>query len=77
VAEIEHIVKTLTMDENIAEELKKLQDEGWQAVPGIPAVIVYHLIRQKAQPVSAGAGVGKLQIDDSKIMILRDGKIVQ
>ena len=76
-AEVEHLVKMLTIDQNIAEELKKLQDEGWRDLPGVPGVIVYHLVRQKSQPVTAGAGVGKLQIDDSKIMILRDGKLVQ
>ena len=76
-AEIEHIVKALTVDGTLDGELKKLQAEGWQTIPGVPAVVIHHLVRQKSQPVSAGAGVGKLHIDDSKIMILRDGKLVQ
>lgn len=76
-AEIEHVVRTFTVDDNLQAEIEKLQADGFQTIPGIPPVIVYHLMRQKSQPVAASAGLGKLSIDDSKVMIIRDGKMVQ
>ena len=77
-AEIEHSVKVLQLDDNFQAEVKALEAEGWQQVPGVLPVAVYHLIRAK-QTVGQGnqvGGLGVLKIDDSKIGILRDGKLV-
>jgi hypothetical protein len=62
---------------DVAAELNKLAAEGWQIVPGAPPFAVYYLTRQKPQAKMAEhAAQGTLQIDDSKIHVVRDGKIV-
>lgn len=77
-ADIEHTVKVLQLDDSFQEQVKALEAEGWQQVPGVLPVAVYHLIRMKqAENHANQAGaLGVLKIDDSKIGILRDGKLV-
>ena len=77
-AEIEHTVKVLELDDGFQEQVKALEAQGWQRVPGVLPVAVYHLIRVKqveSHANQAGA-LGVLKIDDSKIGVLRDGKLV-
>ena len=77
-SEIEHCVKVLELNDSFQGQVKALEAEGWQLVPGVLPVAVYHLIRMK-QPVgqsNQAGGFGDLRIDDSKIGILRDGKLV-
>lgn len=73
-SEIEHLVKTLPIDENLQAEVKKLEQDGWQLSPGTAPVAVYHLMRIKPQPVTMG--VGQIHVDDSKVAIIRDGKAI-
>lgn len=77
-SEIEHCVKVLELNESFQEQVKALEAEGWQQVPGVLPVAVYHLIRMK-QPANQGnqaGGRGALKIDDSKITVIRDGRVV-
>lgn len=75
--DIEHDVKAVPIDENYAAELKKWEAEGWQIAPGAKPMAIYHLVRQKKSPGLAGVGgMGELQLDDSKIMVLKkDGTL--
>ena len=63
-------------------EVERLAKDGWQLVPGVQPIAIYNLVRQKNMPVSAPApvspqaGMGTLGIDDSKIFMMRDGKLV-
>lgn len=70
--EIEHDVKVLAIDERFNDEIMKLKNDGWETIPGIKPVAVYHLARVKKQP--QGAGIGRMVIDESKIMVIPAGK---
>lgn len=72
-SELEHIVKVLTVDSTFGEELKKLEKEGYELMPGILPVIVYNLVRKKHPGIG---GVGTIHIDDTKVHILREGKLI-
>lgn len=73
--EIEHDVKVIPIDENIDNEVTKLRGDGWELIPGIKPVAVYHLARIKKQP--SQSGVGRMVIDDSKVMIIPASKLQQ
>lgn len=62
--------KVLAITPEIENELKKTQEEGWEVMPGTIPVAVYQLRRKKKQPDMTGMGVGRLLIDDSKILII-------
>ena len=66
--EIEHDVKVLTIDEDFNGAIERLKSEGWETIPGIKPVAVYHLARVK-KPASAAA-IGRMVIDESKIMVI-------
>lgn len=76
-AQIDHCVKVLELDDSFKDRVKALEAEGWQQVPGVLPVAVYHLIRikQEVQSNQVG-GFGDLHIDDTKIHVVRDGKVV-
>ena len=71
--DVEHIVRSFPVDENLQRSVQALEAEGYQIVPGIPPVIVYHLARSKPmeQPVEEGrTALGKLTINDNLIMVI-------
>ena len=69
----EHGVKMIPIDPNLPQEVENLIKEGWQLTPNIMPVAIYHIISPR---VSAPDFQVKLAIDDSKIGILRNGKII-
>ena len=75
-SEIEHAVKVIPIDAGLQDEVKRLEAEGWQLMPGVQPVAVYHVARVKGQQMAAQSGAGQVWIDDSKVHILRDGKLV-
>ena len=75
-SEVEHAVKVLQIDNNLQLEVKKLEAEGWELVPGIVPVAVYHLVRVKNKPQFAQVAEGIMGVDDSKVHIIRGGKVI-
>lgn len=76
--EIEHAVKTLTIDEGLPAAVDALKAEGWELVPGILPVAVYHVVRRKvSESVGTGEAQLRMSIDDSKILVVRNGKVVE
>lgn len=75
-SEVEHAVKVLQIDNNLQQEVKQLEAEGWELVPGILPVAVYHLVRIKNKPPFAQIAEGTMGVDDSKVLVIRDGKVV-
>ena len=78
--EIEHKVVCLPIDEKQMEILQGLEKEGYQLVPGVTPVAVYHLVRAKpavvsepagpvSEPSTSGGPQFKFTIDDSKIFV--------
>jgi hypothetical protein len=76
-AEIERAVKEIWIDADLQKNVEALATEGWQLDPENPPKCVYHVMRIVGQQPSEGDMQLRLQIDDSKIGILRDGKIVE
>ena len=77
-AEIEHCVKVLELNDDFQGQVKALEAEGWQLVPGVLPVAVYHLIRvkQAANQANQAGGLGVLKVDDTKIHVIRNGQVV-
>lgn len=73
--EIEHAVKTFAMDADFEANVRKMGEEGFMLMPGIPPVVVYHVVRPKGQKAPEGA-TAKVHIDDSKVKILRNGELI-
>lgn len=75
-AEIEHDVKVIPIDARLQGEVKKLEAEGWELMPGVAPIAVYHLVRIKNKAPFAQSAQGTFGVDDNKVHILRDGKLV-
>lgn len=85
-AEVEHDIRVFPIDAQLQDRLQVLVREGWDLVPGVTPVAVYHLVRVKKEAVTPDlpvpdqnfggpSGFGKLLIDDSKVFIFGpDGK---
>jgi hypothetical protein len=66
----------IPINEQFQDEVNKLSAERWEFVPGTTGVAVYHLVRAKVAQAAAVGGFGTMQIDESKIHVIRGGKVV-
>jgi hypothetical protein len=74
--EFEYDIKTVPVDEQFQATVEQFQKDGWLIVQGVKPVTIYHCIRPKHRVKKEEGGLGVIQIDDSKVMILRkDGTI--
>lgn len=71
----ERISRSLEVNDNMNAEIEALKAEGWELIPGVPPVTVYHLVRLKNRPEPDFQV--RMSVDDTKIGVLRDGKLVQ
>lgn len=74
--EVEFAVKTLKIDDALPAEIEALKAAGWELIPGVIPVAVYHVVRKIIRQEDAADMQLRMQIDDSKIGILRNGKMV-
>jgi hypothetical protein len=74
--ELEYQTVMIPIDEQFQNEVQKHVDARWEVLPGTKPVAVYHLVRVKAAQAAAVGGFGDMKIDDSKIHLIRGGKIV-
>jgi len=74
--ELEYRTVTLPIDENWQAEVQKLVSERWEIVPGTLPTSIHHLVRAKPVQAAAVGGFGTMQIDESKIHIIRGGKVI-
>lgn len=74
-AETEQKQVFIEVNEELPNELKKLEAEGWKVIPGIAPVAIYSVFREKP-PTNHVEFEANMVIDDSKVHIIRDGKIV-
>lgn len=87
--EVEHKVVCLPIDEEQVAKLQALEQQGYQLIPGIPPVAVYHLVRPKIATLQAhltgdppptlpedstGGPQFKFAIDDSKVFVKKAGE---
>lgn len=73
--QVETTVREIPIDSNLPAELEKIAKDGWILVPGKTPMATYHLMRVTHE--AAGAGFGKLHIDDSKVGILKPDGTMQ
>ncbi len=67
----------LTVDDNLTVELEKLAKEGWQLAADIKPVAIYQLVRAVQSTELELPGRGGITVDESKIQLIRDGRVVQ
>lgn len=74
--ELEYSTVTIPINEEFQNEVQKLVNDKWEIVPGTKPVAVYHLVRAKPAQAAGVGGFGTLNIDESKLHIIRGGKVV-
>jgi hypothetical protein len=75
--DLEYLTETIPINEQFQERVSALAADGWEVVPGTQPAAIYHLVRLKKIAQAAGiGGFGSLAIDESKIHIIRGGKVV-
>jgi hypothetical protein len=74
--ELEYQTVMIPIDEQFQNEVQKHVEAKWEVLPGTKPVAVYHLVRVKAVQAASVGGFGTLQIDESKIHLIRGGKVV-
>jgi hypothetical protein len=70
---MEFAVKILEFDDSLPQQLAALEAEGWQLLTGTKPVVIYQVGRIKNTSMAAQGGIS---IDDSKVTIIRAGKVV-
>lgn len=77
--DVEHTIKTISMlpAEDFKTEVDRLQQEGWQLVPGVPPVAIYHLIRDKRMTGANTGARGGITLKDEGVLILKPDGTVQ
>jgi hypothetical protein len=74
--ELEYDTVTIPINEQFQDEVNKLVADRWEIVPGTKPIAIYHLVRMKTVQAAAVGGFGVMQIDESKIHVIRGGKVV-
>jgi hypothetical protein len=74
--ELEYQTVMIPIDEQFQNEVQKHVEAKWEILPGTKPVAIYHLVRVKAVQAASVGGFGALQIDESKIHLIRGGKVV-
>lgn len=74
--ELEYHTVMIAINEQFQDEVNKLVADRWEIVPGTQPMAVYHLVRVKTAQAAAVGGFGTMQIDESKIHVIRGGKVV-
>jgi hypothetical protein len=73
---LEYTTLVLPLDDDQQALLDAKAAEGWQMVPGVKPFGVWMLCRAVAGYMAENKGFGTFHIDDSKIFILRNGKLL-
>lgn len=71
-SEVEFRTVSLPVTEELNARVQELAKEGWAVAPGSVPTITYNLVRTKAP--GTGVGLGVLQIDDSKVEVVKAGQ---
>jgi hypothetical protein len=74
--DLEYETKMIPINEQFQDEVNKLVADRWEIAPGTKPVAIYHLVRIKTAQAAAVGGFGTMQIDESKIHLIRGGKVV-
>lgn len=76
--EIEHAVKVFPLGPTLEDDVRKMTAEGYMLIPGVVPVAVYHVVRIHAKPGEnpPPKPMAKIQVDDTKVKILRNGELI-
>lgn len=72
---VEYSTIVIPLDEKQQEILDRKAQEGWEPIPGVPPMGIW-VVQRVVQYMMEGKGIGRMHIDDSKIFILRNGKLI-
>lgn len=75
-AEYEQQQKIISIGPDLPAELAKLEAEGWKVIPGIAPIAIYSVFREKPEAPIGMHIESNLIIDDTKVHVVRNGKIV-
>lgn len=69
--DVEHAVKVIPIDEQLQDNLQALVKTGWELVPGVQPVAIYHVVRiiKHDAPNTAG-GIMNMAIDETKVFVV-------
>ena len=76
--EVEHEICSIPFNDKLPATLDALGKEGWQLIPGVQPVVIYHMVRVKGASANTGKLFTKVEahIDEEKVQILRNGKLL-
>lgn len=74
--EIEFQTKVIEITENLQAEIEAFVRDGWSLIPGLKPVAIYPVQRLKHRPQAPVGLTATITIDESKVQILRDGKLI-
>lgn len=76
--EVETLDVNLPFDEKLNDKIKELIADGWGVVPGCEPIVTMKLVRMQKPTPQVGSLVDlKLNIDDSKVAIIRGDKFIK
>ncbi len=67
---------SLAVDNALQNELAKLHQEGWRLIAGCAPMATYALCREPAPLPTSAMALGKLEIDESKVFVVKAGEPV-
>ncbi len=64
---------SIPVDNTLQNELLRLHEEGWRLVGGCTPMAVYALCREPAPLPTSAMALGKLEVDESKVFVVKAG----
>ena len=78
--DIEHELKVIPFDltnpDDFEAAVAKMKADGWNVFPGSKPMAIFPVYRVKPEKVADCVGQIRMTIDDSKVGIIRGGKVI-
>jgi hypothetical protein len=75
--DFEYEVRTFHLDEGFQAAMGEALKDGWVPVQGIKPVAIFHMLRQRIKPPTEDGGLVAIEIDDSKVFVVRKGGAIE
>ncbi len=67
---------SLALDNTLQSEHERLHQDGWRLIAGCTPMAVYVLCREPAPLPTSAMALGKLEVDESKVFVVKAGEPV-
>ena len=64
---------SIPVDETLQNELVRLHQEGWRLIAGCLPMATYALCREPQPLPTSAMALGKLEVDESKVFVVKAG----